>query len=51
MKLSVFILKVATLRPSSNFFMNVMQYPGLNIPYGTVPEAPRSDGKFFFVFT
>ena len=28
--------------------MNVMQRPGPDLPCGTVPEAPRSDGKTFF---
>ena len=25
--------------------MKVMQQPGPDLPYSTVPEAPRSDGK------
>ena len=30
--------------------MNVMQEPALDLPYGTVPRASRSDGKTFFGF-
>ena len=28
-----------------------MHYPGLDLPYGTVPGAPRSDGKTSFWFS
>ena len=28
-----------------------MQYPESDLPYGTEPKAPGSDGKNFFVFT
>ena len=28
--------------------MNVMLQSGPDLPYGTVPGAPRSDGKTFF---
>ena len=28
--------------------MNVKQLPGPDLPWGTVPGAPRSDGKIFF---
>ena len=32
--------------------MNVMELPGTDLTYGTVPGAPRSDSKtFFLVFT
>ena len=32
-----FYSKSCYLRPWSNLFMNVMQQPGLDLPYGTVP--------------
>ena len=42
-----FYLKSSYLRPLSNFFMNVVQLPVPDLPLGTVPEAPRSNGKIF----
>ena len=47
-----FCSKSGYLRPSSNLFVNVMQKPGADLPYGSrVPGAPLSDGKIFLVFT
>ena len=43
-----FCPKSCYIRPSSNLLMNVMQYPGLDLLYGTVPWVPISDGKIFF---
>ena len=37
-------------RLSSNLFINIMQYPGSDLPYDTVPGVPRSNGKTFFGF-
>ena len=31
--------------------MNVMQLPGPDLSYGTVPGAPRLDVRLFLVFT
>ena len=46
-----FYLKSFYLRPLSNLFMNVVQLPVPDLPLGTVPETPRSDGKIFCLFT
>ena len=45
-----FCLKSCYHRPSTKFFMNIMQQPGPDLPYGTVPGASRSNGKTFFGF-
>ena len=50
-KIKGFSPKSCYLRSSSSLFINVMQQPGWDLSYGTVPEAPRSDGKNFLVFT
>ena len=34
--------------PHLFFFLSVMQFSGLDLPYGTVPGAPRSDGRPFW---
>ena len=47
-KLRVFVLKVAILGPHVTFFLNVIQQPGPDLPYGTGPGAPLSDDKTFF---
>ena len=46
-----FCPKSCYLRPLSNLFMNVMQEPGPDLRYGTVPGALRSDGKTFLLVT
>ena len=38
-KLRVFVLKVATSGAHVTFFMNIMQKPGPDLPYDTVPGA------------
>ena len=43
-----FCPKSCYLGPSSNLSMNVMQQPGPDLSYGTMPEAPRLDYKAFF---
>ena len=43
-----FCSKSCYLRPSFNLVINVMQLPGADSPYGTVPGAPLSDSKTFF---
>ena len=50
MKLSVFVLKVATSGPHLNLFMNVMQDPGPDLPYGIVPEARAQMVNFFCLY-
>ena len=47
-----FYFKSCYLGLSSNRFKNVMQQPGRDLQYGTVPRALRSDGKtLFLVYT
>ena len=43
-----FCFKSCYLKPLSNLFMNVNQQPGTDLPHGTVPGAPRSEGKTFY---
>ena len=43
-----FCIKSRYIKPSSNLFMNVMQYLWPDLLYGTLPGALRSDGKSFF---
>ena len=47
-EVKIFRPKSCYLRPLSNLFINVMQKPGPDLPYGRVLEAPCSDGKTFF---
>ena len=46
-----FCPKSCYLKPSSNLVLNVMQPPGPDLQYGSVPRAPHSDGKTFLVFS
>ena len=51
-KFKGFCSKSCNLRPSCNVFMNVMQQPGPDFSYGTVPLGPRAQRvSIFWVFT
>ena len=47
-----FFRKICYLRPSSNLFVNViMQSPGPDLLYVTMPGSPLSERRNFLVFT
>ena len=43
-----FYLESGQLRPLFNLFMNAMQQPGPDLPYGTVPEARAQMVRLFW---